>query len=48
MNLEDVFCQKLIAAGYPIDDAYPLPARMKPHLERFARDGHVPSHAEVK
>ena len=48
MNLEDVFCQKLIAAGYPIDDAYPLPARMKPHLERFARDGYVPSHAEVK
>ncbi|HET7771530.1 MAG TPA: hypothetical protein VFN74_22350 [Chloroflexota bacterium] len=48
MNLEDVFCQKLIAAGYPIDDAYPLPAMMKPHLERFARDGYVPSHAEVK
>ena len=48
MNLEDVFCQKLIAAGYPIDDAYPLPARMKPDLERFARDGYVPTHEEVQ
>ena len=48
MNLEDVFCQKLIAAGYPIDDAYPLPEKLKPDLERFAKDGYVPSYDEVK
>jgi regulator of RNase E activity RraA len=48
MNLEDNFCQKLLAAGYPLDEAYPLPAKLKPDLERFAKDGHVPSYEEVR
>ena len=48
MNREDAFCQALLAAGFPLDEAYPLPAALRPDLERFLRDGTIPSWDEVR
>jgi regulator of RNase E activity RraA len=47
-NDEDAFCQALLAAGFPLDDAYPLPSALRPDLDRFKRDGHVPAWDEVR
>lgn len=47
-NAEDSFCQALLGAGFPLDEAYPLPAHLRGDLERFKRDGHVPAPEEVR
>lgn len=47
-NLEDAFCQRLLAAGFPLDEAYPLPVSLRDDLTRFASDGHVPAWDEVR
>jgi regulator of RNase E activity RraA len=47
-NLEDAFCQRLLAAGFPLDEAYPLPSTLRADLQRFAQDGHVPAWDEVR
>ncbi|MBI3972014.1 MAG: hypothetical protein HY332_12050 [Chloroflexi bacterium] len=47
-NVEDAFCQRLLAAGFPLDEAYPLPAGLRGDLERFQQDGSVPSLEEVR
>lgn len=47
-NREDEFCQRLLADGFPLDEAYPLPAGLRADLERFHRDGYVPSLEEVR
>jgi regulator of RNase E activity RraA len=47
-NVEDAFCQALLAAGFPLDEAYPLPAALRGDLARFQRDGYVPSLDEVR
>ncbi len=44
---EEEFCQALLAAGFPLDDAFPLPERMRPHLERYRKDGTVPTLEQV-
>ncbi|NIH78461.1 RraA family protein [Amycolatopsis viridis] len=36
------FSQRLLAAGWALDEAYPLPQDMRTHLSRFLRDGTVP------
>lgn len=48
MNVEDAFCQQLLAAGFPLDEAYPLPSALRGDLERFRRDGSIPSLDEVR
>ena len=48
MNVEDAFCQRLLAAGFPLDEAYPLPTGLRGDLERFQRDGYVPTLDEVR
>ena len=47
-NREDEFCQRLLAAGFPLDEAYPLPAALRGDLERFTQDGYVPSLEDVR
>ncbi len=47
-NAEDAFCQALLAAGFPLDEAYPLPAALRDDLARFQRDGYVPALDEVR
>lgn len=48
MNDEDAFCQRLLAAGFPLDEAYPLPAALRGDFERFKREGVVPPLDEVR
>jgi regulator of RNase E activity RraA len=48
MNHEDTFCQRLLADGFPLDEAFPLPAALRPDLERFIADGTVPALEEVR
>ena len=48
INLEDEFCQRLLGAGFPLDEAYPLPAGLREDLARFGREGYVPSLEEVR
>jgi 5-oxopent-3-ene-1,2,5-tricarboxylate decarboxylase / 2-hydroxyhepta-2,4-diene-1,7-dioate isomerase len=48
MNQEDVFCQALLAANFPLDEAYPIPAQRQADFEHFKRDGYVPSWEEVQ
>jgi regulator of RNase E activity RraA len=43
----DEFCQRLLAAGFPLDGAYPLPAHLQDDLERYRRSGVVPDLGEV-
>ena len=40
---EEEFCSRLLAAGFPIDEAYPLPAARRADYERFKQDGSVPT-----
>ena len=47
-NREDEFCQRLLGAGFPLDEAYPLPAGLREDLARFGREGYVPSLEEVR
>ncbi|HEV2123354.1 MAG TPA: hypothetical protein VGW38_11345, partial [Chloroflexota bacterium] len=48
INLEDTFCQRLLASGFPLDEAYPLPQKLRGDLERFQRDSYVPTLEEVR
>jgi 5-oxopent-3-ene-1,2,5-tricarboxylate decarboxylase / 2-hydroxyhepta-2,4-diene-1,7-dioate isomerase len=48
INLEDAFCQHLLAAGFPLDEAYPLPASLRDDLQRFQQDGYVPTLEEIR
>ena len=45
---EEAFCQALLAAGFPLDAAYPLPESMRPYLERYCEDGTVPTLEQVQ
>ena len=45
---EEAFSQALLSAGFPLGDAYPLPERMRPYLERYREDGTVPSLERVR
>jgi len=38
----DAFSQRLLAAGFPLDEAYPLPPSRATEFDRFGRDGSVP------
>lgn len=38
----DAFSQRLLAAGFALDEAYPVPAGRAADLERFRRDGSLP------
>ena len=40
----DAFSQALLKAGFPLDDAYPLPAHMRQFLSAFETAGALPSH----
>jgi regulator of RNase E activity RraA len=40
---EEEFCARLIAAGFPIDEAYPLPPARRADFDRFKLDGTVPA-----
>ncbi len=44
----DAFSKALLAAGFPLDDAYPLPAYMLRFEGRFAANGRLPTEAEVR
>jgi len=44
----DAFSQALLAAGYPLDDAYPLPAHMKRLLAEFEATGAIPRTEQVR
>ncbi len=44
----DEFSQRLLAAGFMLDEAYPLPPALKPDLARYWQDGTVPSIAEFR
>jgi len=46
-DVVDEFCQRLLAAGFPLDDAYPLPEALHEDLERFRQTGVIPDRAEV-
>lgn len=39
----DAFSQRLLAAGFPLDEAYPLPASREADFDRFRQDGSIPS-----
>jgi regulator of RNase E activity RraA len=41
MAARDEFSQRLLAAGYPLDEAYPVPEQRAEEFERFRRDGTV-------
>ena len=41
---EEEFCARLIAAGFPIDEAYPMPAARRADYERFRTDGTIPTY----
>jgi len=43
----DAFSQALLEEGYPLDDAYPLPAHMKLFLEAFSLTGALPTPEQV-
>lgn len=41
----DAFSQRLLAAGFALDEAYPVPTHREADLERFQRDGSLPRRA---
>ena len=48
-NREDEFCQRLLDAGFPLDEAYPLPAGLREEpWSASGGEGYVPSLEEVR
>jgi len=47
-NDEDAFCQALLAAGFPLDEAYPLPVGLRGDLATFKQDGAIPTWEQVR
>ncbi len=45
---EEAFSQALLAVGFPLEDAFPLPERMRPYLERYREDDTVPNLEQVR
>jgi hypothetical protein len=45
---DDAFSQALLAAGFPLDDTYPLPKHMREFLPAFTDTGTLPSKDEVR
>lgn len=41
---EEEFSQRLLLNGFPLDEAYPLPAARRAELEQYLRDGTVPTY----
>ena len=48
IRAEEAFCQALLAAGFSLDAAYPLPESMRPYLERYCEDGTVPTLDQIQ
>ena len=44
----DAFGQALLAAGFPLDDTYPLPPHMRAFLPAFIENGALPTQDEVR
>ena len=44
---EEAFCRALLERGHPLREAYPMPPSLRPHYERYLRDGVLPSPEEV-
>lgn len=39
---KEAFCRLLLERGHPLAQAFPLPARLQPHFERWLQDGSLP------
>jgi regulator of RNase E activity RraA len=48
MMAEESLSQKLLEAGFPLDEAYPLPPGRQADLQRYIRDGALPSGEEFQ
>ncbi|HEY0524144.1 MAG TPA: hypothetical protein VGD08_12190 [Stellaceae bacterium] len=44
---EEAFCRALLERGHPLREAYPMPPGLRPHYERYLRDGVLPGPDEV-